>query len=51
MHPLVRKLDAIRQAGAAVEDIVLAPLGQDDCVNCWWTLCTASRDARVRSRN
>ena len=29
-HPLVRKLDAIRQAGAAVEDIVLAPLGQDD---------------------
>jgi hypothetical protein len=29
-HPLVRKLDAIRQAGAAVEDIVLTPLGQDD---------------------
>jgi PAS domain S-box-containing protein len=29
-HPLVRKLDAIRQAGAAVEDILLAPLGQDD---------------------
>ena len=29
-HPLIRKLDAIRQAGAAVEDIVLAPLGQDD---------------------
>ncbi len=29
-HPLVRKLDAIRQAGAAVEDIVLTPLGRDD---------------------
>ncbi len=29
-HPLVRKLDAIRQAGAAVEDIVLTPLGEDD---------------------
>ena len=29
-HPLVRKLDAIRQAGAVVQDIVLAPLGRDD---------------------
>lgn len=29
-HPLMRKLDAIRQAGGALEDIVLAPLGQDD---------------------
>ncbi len=29
-HPLVRKLDAIRQAGAIVQDIVLAPLGRDD---------------------
>lgn len=29
-HPLMRKLEAIRQAGAAVEDIVLRPLGQDD---------------------
>ena len=29
-HPLIRKLDAIRQAGAAVEDIVLTPLGQGD---------------------
>ena len=29
-HPLMRKLDAIRQAGAAVQDIVLAPLGRDD---------------------
>ena len=28
-HPLVRKLDAIRQAGAAVQDIVLTPLGRD----------------------
>ena len=26
----MRKLDAIRQAGAAVEDIVLTPLSQDD---------------------
>ena len=29
-HPLVRKLDAIRQSGAAVQDIVLTPLGCDD---------------------
>ena len=29
-HPLVRKLDAIRQAGAGVQDIVLTPLGRDD---------------------
>ena len=29
-HPLVRKLDVIRQAGAAVQDIVLTPLGRDD---------------------
>jgi predicted ATPase len=29
-HPLRRKLDAIRQAGAIVHEIVLAPLTQDD---------------------
>src|SRR6266478_3275711 len=29
-HPLVRKLDAIRQAGAGLQDIVLTPLGRDD---------------------
>ena len=29
-HPLIRKLNAIRQAGAAVQDIVLTPLGRDD---------------------
>lgn len=29
-HPLVRKLNAIRQAGAAVQDIVLTPLSPDD---------------------
>jgi PAS domain S-box-containing protein len=29
-HPLVRKLDAIRQAGAAVQDIVLTPLARAD---------------------
>ncbi len=29
-HPLVRKLHAIRQAGAAVQDIVLTPLAQED---------------------
>jgi PAS domain S-box-containing protein len=29
-HPLVRKLDAIRQGGASVRDIVLAPLDRDD---------------------
>jgi PAS domain S-box-containing protein len=29
-HPLVRKLQAMRQAGAIVHDIVLAPLTRDD---------------------
>src|ERR1700733_11373494 len=29
-HPLVRKLEAIRQAGAAVQDVVLTPLSRDD---------------------
>src|SRR5262245_8099224 len=29
-HPLIRKLEAIRQAGAMVRDIVLAPLTHDD---------------------
>ena len=29
-HPLIRKLDAIRQAGAVLQDIVLTPLGRDD---------------------
>jgi PAS domain S-box-containing protein len=29
-HPLLRKLDAIRRAGATVQDIVLAPLTYDD---------------------
>jgi PAS domain S-box-containing protein len=29
-HPLMRKLQAIRQAGAIVHDIVLAPLTRDD---------------------
>ena len=29
-HPLMRKLDAIRQGGAAVQDVVLAPLSRDD---------------------
>ena len=29
-HPLVRKLNAIRQAGAALQDIVLTPLERDD---------------------
>jgi len=29
-HPLVRKLDAIRHAGAAVQDVVLAPLDRGD---------------------
>ena len=29
-HPLMRKLDAIRRAGATVRDIVLAPLTYDD---------------------
>ena len=29
-HPLMRKLQAIRQAGAIVHDIVLAPLKRDD---------------------
>ncbi len=29
-HPLMRKLDAIRKAGAPVQEIVLAPLTRDD---------------------
>src|SRR6516165_9672791 len=29
-HPLVRRLEAIRQAGASVQEIVLAPLTQED---------------------
>ena len=29
-HPLIRKLDSIRRSGAAVQDIVLEPLGRDD---------------------
>ncbi len=29
-HPLMRKLEAIRQAGATVQEIVLAPLARDD---------------------
>lgn len=29
-HPLIRKLHAIRQSGAAVQDIVLTPLRRDD---------------------
>jgi PAS domain S-box-containing protein len=29
-HPLMRKLDAIRRAGATIQDIVLTPLAYDD---------------------
>ena len=29
-HPLMRKLEAMRQAGLALHDIVLAPLGRED---------------------
>ena len=29
-HPLIRKLDAIRQAGGILQDIVLTPLGRED---------------------
>jgi PAS domain S-box-containing protein len=29
-HPLMRKLEAIRQAGGSVQEIVLAPLARDD---------------------
>ena len=29
-HPLLRTLDAVRKAGARVQEIVLAPLGSDD---------------------
>jgi predicted ATPase len=31
-HPLVRKLDAVRKAGAPVQEIVLAPLRREDLV-------------------
>jgi predicted ATPase len=29
-HPLIHKLDAIRKAGASVQEIVLAPLRRED---------------------
>jgi predicted ATPase len=29
-HPLIRKLEAIRQAGATVRDILLGPLARED---------------------
>jgi predicted ATPase len=29
-HPLMRKLDAIRKAGARVQEIILAPLARED---------------------
>jgi len=29
-HPLIRRLEAIRQAGAIVHEIILAPLGRED---------------------
>jgi predicted ATPase/GAF domain-containing protein len=29
-HPLIRKLEAIREAGAVVHEIILAPLGRED---------------------
>jgi predicted ATPase len=31
-HPLMRKLEAIRQAGAIVQEIILAPLAREDLV-------------------
>jgi hypothetical protein len=50
-HPLVRKLNAIRQAGAALRDIVLNRSGETIWANCWRTPFTASGSAPPLSRN
>ena len=50
-HPLVRKLDAIRQAGAAVQDIVLTPLGRDDLGQLLVDSLQCEPSAPPRSRN
>src|ERR1700737_457411 len=42
-HPLMRTLEAIRDAGAPVQQIVLAPLGLDDVARLVAMLCIASR--------
>jgi len=50
-HPLVRKLDAIRQAGGALQDIVLAPLERDDVRQLLATPFTAYQSAPPPWRN
>ena len=47
-HPLMRTLEAIRKAGARVEEIVLPPLGLDD-VGCARRRCAALRAGAARS--
>jgi predicted ATPase len=46
-HPLTRKLDAMRQAGATLRDIVLTPLGSQDLGHLR-ILFTASRNVLFR---
>ena len=44
-HPLIRKLEAIRSAGAIVHEIVLAPLGRETSVNSLGMRFTANLNA------
>ena len=51
-HPLMRKLEAMRQAGAIVQDIVLAPLTREDlaAVDCGFSsLRTGATPCRWRN--
>jgi serine/threonine protein kinase len=55
-HPLVRKLDAIRRGGAAIQDIVLMPIGRDhlrqmlaECLHCEREDARSGGDAGVRT--
>ena len=50
-HPLIRTLDAIRDAGARIEEIVLTPLGSTTLAGSWPTSCIASLSAFGLWRN
>jgi len=50
-HPLMRKLEAIRQAGPILQDIVLAPLTREDLAQLVRILFAANRSAPPRWRN
>jgi hypothetical protein len=50
-HPLMRTLEAIRKAGARMQEIVLAPLGLDDVGRLVADACTASGIPPILWRN